>query len=692
MESNKMNKYTKVSTSIDGLDQILYDGLDLSRDHTLIIIRGGEYTEKTLLGLQMMYGIAQGLNNNESPVIPCFYTNHYSCEYINDLLLDIIITKCIQLMTMLHVSNHNTELFQDNLFSHLFFKIPDNQNCNYQLQEIDNLICQEAVYYSNRTNALHYRRTENYTHNENFIVERRGKGISDYFNKDLGDIQDRQIDKLKKLSNRLKYPLISSNVENLYDKSITDLKNEINSHDCNNKKNTVACYDLIFPFTEDLSHVAELLDCINQKHTVALVVVPDNIPLSNSCADMIIDLTNKDVEHYTLQYLCITRCIFQLTAKGWHQYKRRDYGIEIFPSINTYFPKRRYLQRALVYTHSDVVTDTYQQYLDSLGVSKYHSGTYREYTENKERRKKEYIDDLLSPEISYNTSIDILEKILLSQGEDSGMQNKDGIPLMRRRDCIKLFRGGVTAIIGEANTYKRFITFGSIFSSSLQYEHSLILLLNKDTSMTRRRLSCPAMMHSGTCRNEKCAQCYSYIHFMNIFMGNITSDEFIYFLRKQVSIPFTDGRRISRVIIDDLQILDFCFPLLKNNPLFIPSLAALCHELDIDLYILCDREAEATYKLRAIADNVLCTERDTDGTLLLYIERFAGYDNTPSKIYCGKIKRPREIFECYDIYEENGQIIRQYGINDEHIEDHPVVSMNDFWHGENKSFFGKTKK
>ncbi len=687
-----MSKYTKVkvSTFIDGLDQILYDGLDLSRNHTLIIIRGGEHTEKTLLGLQMMYGIAQDLNNNEYPVVPCFYTNHYSCEYINDLLLDIIITKCIQLMTILYVSNHNTGSFQDNLFSQLFFKTPNNQNFNYQLQEIDNLICQEAIYYSNRTNALHYRTTENYTHDENFIVERRGEGISDYFNKGSRS-KDQQINKLKKLSNRLKYPLIDSKTENFNSKNITDLKNEISSHDYD-ATSLVACYDLIFSSFKNFSHITELLNSINQKHKVALVVIPDNIPLSNLYADMIIDLTNKDVEHYTLQYLCITRCIFQLTAKGWHQYKRRDYGIEIFPSINTYFSKRRYLQRALVYTHSDVVTDTYQQYLDSLGVSKYHSGEYREYTENKERRKKEYINDLLSPEISYNTSIDILEKILLSRGKDNGMQNKNGIPLMRRRDCIKLFRGGVTAIIGEANTYKRFITFGSIFSSSLQYEHSLILLLNKDTSMTRRRLSCPAMMHSGTCRNEKCAQCYSYIHFMNIFMGNITSDEFIYFLRRQVSIPFTDGQRISRVIIDDLQILDFCFPLLKNDPLFVPSLAALCHELDIDLYILCDREAEATYKLRAIADNVLCTERDTDGALLLYIERFAGYDNTPSKIYCGKIKRPKEIFECYDISEENGQIIRQYGINDEHIEDRSVVSMNEFWYGRNNPSFRKTKK
>lgn len=93
------NKNTKVSTFIEGIDQMLYDGLDLSRQHTLIVIRGGENTERSLLGLQMMYGIAQGMSKEVTPVIPYFYTNYHDSGYVDDLLLDIIITKCIQKMT-----------------------------------------------------------------------------------------------------------------------------------------------------------------------------------------------------------------------------------------------------------------------------------------------------------------------------------------------------------------------------------------------------------------------------------------------------------------------------------------------------------------------------------------------------------------------------------------------------------------
>lgn len=660
-----------------------------------IVIRGGENTERSLLGLQMMYGIAQGMSKEVTPVIPYFYTNYHDSGYVDDLLLDIIITKCIQKMTELDVSGCLAKDFKDNLFSNTFFNVPDNKCSHSIFQDMDNLICREIVYYSNRTNALHYRTKENYTHDANLIVERKKNRITDYFH--VSDALGEQItgqtpDNLRVLGNRLGFPLIDCKIKSLCYKNLNVYINDMLSEHTEKNMPLIACYDLIFSPAVDIEGVMRFFSEIREKSNVAVMVVSNKIPLSCSCADMIIDLTDKEIENYTLQYLSIKRCIFQLTAKGWHQYKRRDYGIEIFPSINTYFSKRRYLQRALVYTHSDVVTDTYQQYLDSLGVSDMCSDDYQGYIDNKSRRKDEYINDLLSTEVSYNTSIDILEKILLSQGKGNGMHDKDGMALMRRRDCIKLFRGGITAVIGDANTYKRFITFGSIFSSSLHYEHTLILLLNKDTGMIRRRLSCPAMSHSGTCRHEKCKQCYSYIHFMNIFMGNITADEFIYFLRRQICVPFADGRRISRVIIDDLQILDFCFPLLKTDSLFIPSLAATCRELDIDLYVLCDRDAGAMDKLRAIADNVLCTARDTDGSLLLYIERFAGYDNTPSKTYCGKIKHPKGIFECYDIYGEDGQVTRQYGINDEYIEDRPVPSMDGFWNNRDMYSFAKKSK
>ena len=52
-------------------------------------------------------------------------------------------------------------------------------------------------------------------------------------------------------------------------------------------------------------------------------------------------------------------------------------------------------------------------------------------------------------------------------------------------------------------------------------------------------------------------------------MGCISADELLYYLEEQLEIYFDkQGSKIKRIIFDDLQKVDFCFPLLKNNDLF----------------------------------------------------------------------------------------------------------------------------
>ena len=95
--------------------------------------------------------------------------------------------------------------------------------------------------------------------------------------------------------------------------------------------------------------------------------------------------------------------------------------------------------------------------------------------------------------------------------------------------------------------------------------------------MIRRRLTCPARPLRGDMYQE-CNNCYKYIHFMNICMGNITPEEFLYYLEKQIEVTY-DGslkKRIRRIVIDDMQILDYCFPKLKEaGGLFLAALAEM---------------------------------------------------------------------------------------------------------------------
>lgn len=64
-------------------------------------------------------------------------------------------------------------------------------------------------------------------------------------------------------------------------------------------------------------------------------------------------------------------------------------------------------------------------------------------------------------------------------------------------------------------------------------------------------------------------------------------------LEEQLEIYFDkQGSKIKRIIFDDLQKVDFCFPLLKNNDLFFAALKNFCQKKGVDLMILCDKKAE----------------------------------------------------------------------------------------------------
>lgn len=690
----------KVRTNIEGFDYLLFDGIDMTNERTVIAIQGGKEAERTLLGLQMLYGLGQSLVNNspdcklleKGPFLQIL-SNYQSKSFIEDQLLDIIISSSISRMTELSVSTPNWSLLS-NGFSSEFFnteKVQCQDTCpsfyeKLPLMDIekrtDELICEEAIYYSNRTNSLHFRAAhtdntdiveplEGYvkTNKDNILFSRKFDCISQYV---YTDLETHEVNKnIKQLGNELEYQYVGVSVNEVNaikwdDKSIYS----ITALDVDANTDTDALTDFITSFSK--------FNEIIKDHKVLILIIPDSMRIPEEYVDIYIEMKSQLRFDYQINSLSIRKSRTQNCALGWHQYKRRDYGIEVYPSIHNYFAQRRYLQRAMVYTHSDVVTDTYQQYLDRNRFMGKSNIRFQNFANDKQQMKEDYLRELYP---KYNTGdnfIDILGKIFLT---DEQYNREHRLPLRKPNDVKDLiygFRGGVTAIVGDANTYKRFFTFGCAFSSSVSKEHTLFLLLNKEDSMIRRRLACPARIKKDeVC--EECKKCYSYLHFMSISMGNITPDELIFFLNKQLEVGFKDGKKVTRVIMDDLEIIDYCFPFLRNSQLFLSALAAVCREKNISLYILCDKQGELVKELRAVSDNAICMERDKKGKLLVYIDKFAGYNNTPSKIYCGKIATVKDLFICYDMMNEMEHLTTYFSFNTKSIEDQPTTTMDDFW-------------
>ena len=143
------------------------------------------------------------------------------------------------------------------------------------------------------------------------------------------------------------------------------------------------------------------------------------------------------------------------------------------------------------------------------------------------------------------------------------------------------------------------------------------------------------------------------MHSFNINMGCISTDELLHYLNEQLDICFKKGgnKKIGRIIIDDLQKIDYSFPLLKGNDLFLSAIKNYCQKKSIDLIILCDKSAGLARCLRSLADNVICMQQDEAGkTLSIYVEKFSGVIQ-PSQILKGGIKVEKsEGKSIYDIF------------------------------------------
>lgn len=684
-------RYNKVKTGIDGLDRLLYDGLVVpdKGENLLIVIRGADNTEKTVLSLQLLTNIAQCINQYiDKPCSITYHCNYLKKSYIEDLLLDMLIATAIKKIISNHVQGISiagcklTESFFDTTC--IQAQVPGNVYCNYIPvssieQDPDGMICHEALYYNNRTNALHLRlkhQEDNTSDDKNIIYPRKYERLNDYIKKDSNnngnkDNKDRKEDgnELKNVEACLGVKYTQTDIEEM-ELCLNKIRTKLSS--VKDEEKLLTCVNLVNTHCNHFqnSDICILMDEL-KKYRISLLVVRDDVDVPMEKADMVLNLqaTNYESSDYLLHYLEIYKSRFQTTAIGRHQYKRRDYGVEVYPSLHRYCQQRRYLQRALVYTHSNVIRETFQQYLDYRNEK---NVTYEDYLNECDEISSGYFN-ALSPSAYKNFSLyQIMDNIFIHP-----ITGKRNINEQRQTENEFLYgnNGGITAVIGEANTYKRFLTIGSAFSSAYRHEHTLLLLLNKDYKMVRRRMQCPARKNK--CNENMCCGCYKYLHFMNIVLGCITPEEFIYFLMQQIDTKFPDGK-IKRIIIDDLQIVEYCFPFLFCDPLFISTLFDECRDRQIALYVLCDKNSRMTEQLKVLADNVVCTDKTSKGELRIYVERYSGYYSKASKVFSGEVSDTENLFECYEQGSKDNQETI-YGFNADKIDDKVVHTTAGFW-------------
>jgi hypothetical protein len=684
----------KIATDIPGLDQLLYGGIQL-QDNVFektkplsIVILGDKGRCKSLLAMQLLHGLTKSLLNlqknynaqdpQEKEDInlghPVFISNSKRKENLSDMLLDTVISKCTRQIMINNIQN--TTKWDVCKFSYVLFAIKEEDLIQKPyIPRLDKYIGEEVIVYNNRTNALHFvtgtqstisnelsEKKISTSNNSNLIAQRRYNDINDYLNNDKIKLHDIP-EKLR--INFFQIDIIASDNKQSFnvvlDKNLSNLNNA----------SYFPCVVIDGTSKED-KHCSLLhndkLKPIYKKSLLNIYVINNKDDIETINPDLVIELrTYEDPEiHYIFNQISITKSALQDTAIGWHQYKKRDYGIEIYPSTHLLLQRRRHMPKALLRANEDILSDTFQQHIDIKNAQSNIDEIYTDFIEQKANLASARLNTV------YNTLQDDLHT-------SSILKN-----ILIGHDNI----GQTTVIIGESNSYKRFLALAKTFSLSTQEKHSLFALLDQDNDNMLKSIICPtweclhysSSLHDHHCVADNileshlmpCRKCYSHIHFWNLRMGNITPDEFFYYLIQQLETI----DQIKLIVIENIMKLEYSFPLLKRDKMFLTTLISICKDHNVDLVILCDKTSEYTRELRTLADNVIYSEREEQETRI-YLERYYGY-NAPSHIFACCIKKIEELFYCQTSKKE-----RELKLNENRVETARTHSLDSFWMDKN---------
>ncbi len=732
----KNNGIKKLSTGIKGFDELLYGGIQLhptvNHDscfhdgHGLIIaVRGARGCGKTLFALQLMHGLTKSLIEQlgEVKASPRFYSLNKSEDDLSNMYLDFIITKQIDRMIEESVSGYTDEgksignAWRNNQLVKSLFDLAyssEIQSNKYgstirlpsdYRENADKYLSERVLYYCTRTRALHFKRSCFNDDYSNLVFYLKRKSVKEYidnhdfdplpihykndfvniiFNNFKDYIENDYKEKDNSGNNeKFQYPVSPIS---LFNEITESLLTSITKKDSEQKKHIYAPCVVIDGFyqigTGDLKKFpfSHLENILRKASPLSILVFDERFEEIKCNADLIIDMRcNVDSEEeYSFAELRIAKSVFQTIAFGWHQYKERSFGIEVFPSLHRLLQKRNYLPQALIYTHAGVLDKSYEEYLRNTArldgnlltpclPSKSGEDCYEYYDKNKCKNKWE-----------------LLKNIYRNYRKDCDTSDVDNLKLKLQNilfpSLLEDYKDRYpysTVFIGNPNSFKRYFIFASAFAAAKRGEHTLIVLFDRSINDMRRHMVCPGISREQIrsdaanipCLNENseeiiwkcdtcdrncrlrsgCLACYNHIHFFKIRMGCISAEEFFTVLGQQIDKRFKDGKYIRHVIIDDLQKIDFSFPFLKKTSLFLPALVSICRNRDIELKMLCNKKAGLTAEVCAIADNVVCIRRDKEDieNITLYLEKNAS-NTVPSEILEYKISGVYNLFCCGD--------------------------------------------
>lgn len=349
-----------------------------------------------------------------------------------------------------------------------------------------------------------------------------------------------------------------------------------------------------------------LIDSLRSRALIGVIAYEPSVGGEESLdhqVDVVIELEERHLStpiDYIVHQLHFKKTRYQEAALGWHQYKIRGYGLEIYPSIHFQVHSHLYMTSQLV----------------------------RSLTPVKPKGTKDSPKELYKRETLAESGWSVIEQVL------GGINPGDSIALLGPRGAFKtaltldfLFRSRCQPSDkkhpGETNApYKEDACAPGQPCPTTEAQHGLLVSVIDNEDTLRIHKSCPMVREAvakGAARG-KCdhfAQCCNHGFLFYQRPGAIASPEFLYYLKTRLQVA---NPPIQRLAFWDLTQLEHRFPLLANDPMFVPALLDLFKikmltpkdepERRVKSVFMGAANARLSNIIAAVADNVLFCWRD----------------------------------------------------------------------------------
>lgn len=317
-------------------------------------------------------------------------------------------------------------------------------------------------------------------------------------------------------------------------------------------------------------------ELLRKKAWVSILVFDDRLTNYQTSADIIIEMHKSvnEQHNYTFFELQVIKNFLKTATPGWHKYRCTEKGeILVYPSIHK-----------LLMLSQASGNPTGGDGKPTVGAPSIH--------------------DQFSQVINTDGNYNYLDFV---------GNRKNTIEL---KDVIFPEAGTITSIIGASNTFKRRLAAMSVIDALNKGKRVLVVFLNES-----RRGFMDLLNHL-----EPDYLSHEKLHLFEMPMGCLFPEEYLNMLDSYVEKFKVKEKEDVSIYMIDLVALDYAFPMLQAETLFLPALTSFCKrkKKEFSLTIVCNKKFSQVDELCFVSDTVLVTEREKDmdvNNLRIYLEK-----------------------------------------------------------------------